>query len=110
MLQDLGFSDSEEVAEFKRLLQNEIQLRKAAEEEVNKLKSQLGQFMQPAVWIYVDYRDVILPLPGFCLFLSFVLPSPNTTSPLFSKPPPPLAPQQKKKGFELVICVVTFVN
>ncbi|CAO2834936.1 unnamed protein product [Amaranthus hypochondriacus] len=34
---------SEEVAEVNQLLQNEIHLRKAAEEEVNNLKSQLSQ-------------------------------------------------------------------
>ncbi|KAF2282656.1 hypothetical protein GH714_043766 [Hevea brasiliensis] len=36
---------SEEVDEIKKLLQNETQLRKTAEEEVNKLKSQLENFM-----------------------------------------------------------------
>ncbi|XP_002511735.2 kinesin-like protein KIN-UB [Ricinus communis] len=39
-------SASDEIADIKRLLQNEIQLRTAAEEEVNKLKSQLENFMQ----------------------------------------------------------------
>uniref|UniRef100_A0A803LI23 Kinesin-like protein n=1 Tax=Chenopodium quinoa TaxID=63459 RepID=A0A803LI23_CHEQI len=34
---------SEEVAEIKKLLQNEIQLRKTAEEEAKKLKNQLSQ-------------------------------------------------------------------
>ncbi|XP_052171365.1 kinesin-like protein KIN-UB isoform X2 [Diospyros lotus] len=34
---------SEEVSEIKKLLQNEIQLRKAAEEEVNNLKKQLAE-------------------------------------------------------------------
>ncbi|KAK6918492.1 Armadillo [Dillenia turbinata] len=37
---------SEEVSELKRLLQNEINLRKAAEEEVNNLKNQLDQFLR----------------------------------------------------------------
>ncbi|XP_012083555.1 kinesin-like protein KIN-UB isoform X2 [Jatropha curcas] len=41
-----GVSSSEEVAEIKMLLQNEIQLRKTAEEEVNKLRNQLENFMQ----------------------------------------------------------------
>ncbi|KAJ6686137.1 KINESIN-RELATED [Salix purpurea] len=38
---------SEEVSDLRKLLQNEIQLRKAAEDEVNKLKEQYEQFMQP---------------------------------------------------------------
>ncbi|XP_021612547.1 kinesin-like protein KIN-UB isoform X2 [Manihot esculenta] len=41
-----GTSTSEEVTEIKRLLQNETQLRKTAEEEVNKLNSRLENFMQ----------------------------------------------------------------
>ncbi|XP_065859440.1 kinesin-like protein KIN-UB [Euphorbia lathyris] len=41
-----GASGSEEVSEIRKLLHNEIELRKAAEEEVNKLKSQLENFMQ----------------------------------------------------------------
>ncbi|WCJ22817.1 armadillo repeat kinesin 2 [Euphorbia peplus] len=40
-----GASGSEEVSELRELLHNEIQLRKAAEEQVNKLKSQLENFM-----------------------------------------------------------------
>jgi hypothetical protein len=48
--QELG-SVSEEVSELRKLLQNEIQLRKAAEDELNKLKSQFEQFMQPGVRI-----------------------------------------------------------
>ncbi|KAJ6872670.1 hypothetical protein NC651_031714 [Populus alba x Populus x berolinensis] len=40
-------SVSEEVSELRKLLQNEIQLRKAAEDDLNKLKSQFEQFMQP---------------------------------------------------------------
>ncbi|KAJ8749028.1 hypothetical protein K2173_013472 [Erythroxylum novogranatense] len=44
----LGASVSEDIAELKRLLQNELQLRKQAEEEANKLKSQLDQFLQSA--------------------------------------------------------------
>ncbi|KAJ6972148.1 kinesin-like protein KIN-UB [Populus alba x Populus x berolinensis] len=43
---ELG-SVSEEVSELRKLLQNEIQLRKAAEDDLNKLKSQFEQFMQP---------------------------------------------------------------
>ncbi|XP_011017504.1 PREDICTED: armadillo repeat-containing kinesin-like protein 2 isoform X2 [Populus euphratica] len=38
---------SEEVSDLRKLLQNEIQLRKAAEDETNKLKGQFEQFMQP---------------------------------------------------------------
>lgn len=48
--QELG-SVSEEVSELRKLLQNETQLRKAAEDELNKLKSQFEQFMQPGVRI-----------------------------------------------------------
>ncbi|KAF9668850.1 hypothetical protein SADUNF_Sadunf14G0046200 [Salix dunnii] len=44
--QELG-SVAEEVSELRKLLQNETQLRKAAEDELNKLKSQFEQFMQP---------------------------------------------------------------
>ncbi|KAJ4845553.1 hypothetical protein Tsubulata_021534 [Turnera subulata] len=44
-----GEGIAEDVHDVKRLLENEIQLRKAAEEEVNKLKSQLEQFMKPEV-------------------------------------------------------------
>ncbi|KAL6322484.1 hypothetical protein AAG906_009783 [Vitis piasezkii] len=40
-------SGAEELAEVKKLLQNEIHLRKAAEEEVDYLKNRLGQFTQP---------------------------------------------------------------
>ncbi|KAJ6879229.1 hypothetical protein NC652_032718 [Populus alba x Populus x berolinensis] len=43
---ELG-SVSEEVSELRKLLQNEIQLRKAAEDDLYKLKSQFEQFMQP---------------------------------------------------------------
>ncbi|CBI38866.3 hypothetical protein VitviT2T_023502 [Vitis vinifera] len=42
-----GVSGAEELAEVKKLLQNEIHLRKAAEEEVDYLKNRLGQFTQP---------------------------------------------------------------
>ncbi|XWS32307.1 hypothetical protein CRYUN_Cryun23aG0148400 [Craigia yunnanensis] len=38
-----GFSISEDVAEVKNMLEKEVHMRKEAEEEVNKLKSQLGQ-------------------------------------------------------------------
>ncbi|CAN4125806.1 unnamed protein product [Withania somnifera] len=37
----------EEVSELKMLLQNEVQTRKAAEEEINKLKDQLHMFTKP---------------------------------------------------------------
>uniref|UniRef100_A0A2P2KCP7 Kinesin-like protein n=1 Tax=Rhizophora mucronata TaxID=61149 RepID=A0A2P2KCP7_RHIMU len=43
------FSVPEEIAELRKLLEDEIQLRKAAEEEANKLKGQLGQFMHSVV-------------------------------------------------------------
>ncbi|CAN1308276.1 Kinesin-like protein KIN-UB [Linum perenne] len=45
-LQDQGASSSDEVAEVRKSLQNEIRQRKAAEEEVSKLKARLGQIMQ----------------------------------------------------------------
>ncbi|KAF7844749.1 kinesin-like protein KIN-UB [Senna tora] len=41
-----GPSSADEVAEIKRLLENEINRRKAAEEEVEYLKSQLGKYSQ----------------------------------------------------------------
>lgn len=44
-----GVSGAEELAEVKKLLQNEIDLRKAAEEEVDYLRNQLQQFTQPEV-------------------------------------------------------------
>lgn len=43
---------SEEVAEVKQLLQNEIHLRKAAEEEVNNLKIQLSQLTSSEARFY----------------------------------------------------------
>ncbi|XVF31815.1 hypothetical protein REPUB_Repub17cG0026000 [Reevesia pubescens] len=39
-----GFPTAEDVAEVKRLLEKEMHMRKEAEYEVNKLKSQLGQY------------------------------------------------------------------
>lgn len=48
-MQGPGVSGAEELAEVKKLLQNEIHLRKAAEEEVDYLKNRLGQFTQPEV-------------------------------------------------------------
>ncbi|CAN1308273.1 Kinesin-like protein KIN-UB [Linum perenne] len=44
--EDQGASSSDEVAEVRKSLQNEIRQRKAAEEEVSKLKARLGQIMQ----------------------------------------------------------------
>ncbi|CAN1236588.1 Kinesin-like protein KIN-UB [Linum grandiflorum] len=44
--EDRGLSISDEVAEVRKLLQNEIRQRKTAEEEVNKLKARLGQIME----------------------------------------------------------------
>lgn len=41
-----GASAAEDVAEIRKLLQNEIHMRKAAEEELNKLKRQLGQYTE----------------------------------------------------------------
>lgn len=67
----LGTSTSEEVTEIKRLLQNETQLRKTAEEEVNKLNSRLENFMQSMVWIFVNYEgcciNVIVDYGGCCI-------------------------------------------
>jgi hypothetical protein len=52
------------------LLQNEIQLRKAAEDEINKLKGQFEQFMQPGVRIKL------------CIaFLLCTFPKPSTIKP-----------------------------
>lgn len=44
----VGF-EREEVVELKKLLQNEIYLRKAAEEEIGNLKGQLLQFTKSEV-------------------------------------------------------------
>ncbi|KAM7277024.1 hypothetical protein ACFE04_018890 [Oxalis oulophora] len=41
-----GISSAEEISELKRLLENEVQLRKTSENEVNKLKNELAQFTQ----------------------------------------------------------------
>lgn len=49
ILQVPGVSVAEEVAEVRKMLQNEMYMRKAAEEELNKLKSQFGQYMQSGV-------------------------------------------------------------
>lgn len=45
-----GISGVEELAEMKKLLQNETNQRKAAEEEVDYLKNQLLQCTLPEVW------------------------------------------------------------
>lgn len=58
-LQQSDVSVSEELAEVKRLLQVETQLRKAAEEDANKLKSQLG------VRIISDYKGTLSELSKF---------------------------------------------
>ncbi|CAI0385524.1 unnamed protein product [Linum tenue] len=44
--EDQVVSVSDEVAEVRKLLQNETQRRKASEEEVNKLNTRMGQLMQ----------------------------------------------------------------
>lgn len=41
---------SAEIKEVKKLLQNETQLRKAAEEEVNSFRDQLAQWRRLEVW------------------------------------------------------------
>ncbi|KAL9430043.1 hypothetical protein AB3S75_025428 [Citrus x aurantiifolia] len=41
-----GASAAEDIAEIRKLLQNEIHMRKTAEEELNKLKSGLGQYTE----------------------------------------------------------------
>lgn len=60
---------SEEVAEVKQLLQKEIQLRKAAEEEANSLKNQLSQLISSEVCSHscfaVPVVQHILPSPFF---------------------------------------------
>lgn len=53
--QEPGTSSTEEVAELKKLLQNETCLRKAAEEEVSKLKSQLGQRTELGVCFSLEF-------------------------------------------------------
>lgn len=45
---------TEEVTELKKLLQNEIKIRKAAEEETNKLKDQIMKFSEPEVSVWKD--------------------------------------------------------
>lgn len=50
VLQGHGVSDVDEVSEIKKLLQNEINLRKAAEEELGKLRGQLRLFTESGVW------------------------------------------------------------
>lgn len=42
-------SGNEEISELKMLLQHEMLTRKAAEEEINKLKDQLDKFTNPGV-------------------------------------------------------------
>lgn len=59
-------STAEEVAEVKKLLSKETSLRKAAEEEVNNLKSQLAQLKISEVYVYL-YFISSLPLL-FCYF------------------------------------------
>ena len=49
-----GFSIVEDVAEVKKLLEKEIHMRKEAEEEVNKLKSQLGQSTDSGVYLLCE--------------------------------------------------------
>ena len=43
-------SVTDDVSELKKLLQNEINSKKAAEEEINILQSKLLQFTKPEVW------------------------------------------------------------
>lgn len=50
-----GFSIAEDVAEVKKLLEKEINMRKEAEEEVNKLKSQLRQCTDSGVCLLCGY-------------------------------------------------------
>lgn len=49
-----GFSIVEDVAGVKKMLEKEIHMRKEAEEEVNKLKSQLGQCRDLGVYLLYD--------------------------------------------------------
>lgn len=57
------FSVSEEVVEIRKLLENETNLRKVAEEEVKNLRSQLGQNTPLAVWFYLDYKVLFYQHP-----------------------------------------------
>lgn len=49
LMQGINASVSSEVAEIKIVLNNEIARRKAAEDEVNILRSQLAQYRHPEV-------------------------------------------------------------
>ncbi|KAL2892389.1 Kinesin-like protein KIN-UB [Bienertia sinuspersici] len=60
---------SEEVAEVKRLLENEIQLRKTAEEEVNNLKRQLSQLTSSEVWSKLVFVVSLITDLLFCCLL-----------------------------------------
>ena len=57
------FSVSEEVVEIRKLLENETNLRKVAEEEVKNLRSQLGQHPLLAVWFYLDCKVLLYQHP-----------------------------------------------
>ncbi|KAL0464669.1 UNVERIFIED_CONTAM: Kinesin-like protein KIN-UB [Sesamum latifolium] len=59
---------NEEVAELKTMLQNETRLRKAAEEEIQKLKSQLLKFSKMEARSYLDSGNSGNPLLGLDCF------------------------------------------
>lgn len=75
ILQEPGASAAEDIAEIRKLLQNEIHMRKTAEEELNKLKSRLGQYTESGVWFPVlNYCFVhIFKMSFFFLFLFFLI-------------------------------------
>lgn len=52
-LQVPGVAVAEEVAEIRKLLQNEMYMRKTAEDALTKLRSQFGQYMQSAVLSHI---------------------------------------------------------
>jgi hypothetical protein len=56
---------------MKKLLEKETNLRKAAEEEVKHLKSQLGQHSQSEVWIFTWFTEF------FCISTSGFHELPN---------------------------------
>ena len=54
------------VAEINNLLEKETNLRKAAEEEVEHLKSQLGQHSQLEVWFFTWITE------SFCISILWI--------------------------------------
>ena len=80
VVQSSKLSAVEEVAELKKLLQKESLLRKAAEEEVNNLKSQIAQWKRSEV-CFISLQAFLIsklsmlhpPHPPSSIFGIFVL-------------------------------------